>query len=685
MAPRRRVLLQVSDSSSSSSEGIANTEAAAVEEDDLEVPDSPVHRNSSNGANDDIEVLDSPIHRSSSNGANEDIEVLDSPTHRSSSNGTARDAFSANPNSDPPIINSIRPLFSASAPTSSSPFPSVNNAAYDMPINMIHHSRIHSPASFLSSSRIQDTSSPAPSIASRHAALEAFLQSRGVRPTPRWLNACVDGLATSRAGFLQLPASLQAEICFSHFLVTDLNIMGAAVLPPHVHTLHAIELAGPFVLQVDEITDIGAPIRQRYKERLANASRCLKLSMTDGVQRVYGIEYRPIRDLNVLSPAGFKVAVHHVNVRRGLLLLVPETVIVLGGQVECLEVARQRVVQHVNKPPRGSRSLRGTTSQSLAESASSAAWDTAQTRESTAHVNEQMGQLPRAPISGSASGNANQNTEDRAPCSTSNFSTRGVDNTGFTYLSLLKKQWASNQQGASDMHGKIKCVLTGVKEFHFKDREQFRLLVFIDDGSQIASVLIHNRVIQQVVGFSARQVSAALASSCPNEVIKMKENLSRFQAFLTKFEGMVLLQRDDETAIPIVIEMTEGCSKQDAWSLAERLRGTSALQAISVPCQRRRVRNSFNSCPRRPMGHRFLCKAHIGRSHVQTRMIDWLEAVAAVVHSGKELSGALSRTSTVTSYYVFWNNSLFGSIRYYSSGVVMWIELWYEVRIRGGR
>lgn len=29
--------------------------------------------------------------------------------------------------------------------------------------------------------------------------------------------------------------------------------------------------------------------------------------MTDGVQRVFGMEYRPIKDLQVLAPAGSKV------------------------------------------------------------------------------------------------------------------------------------------------------------------------------------------------------------------------------------------------------------------------------------------------------------------------------------------------------------------------------------------
>ena len=29
--------------------------------------------------------------------------------------------------------------------------------------------------------------------------------------------------------------------------------------------------------------------------------------MTDGVQRVFGMEYRPVKDLQVLAPAGLKV------------------------------------------------------------------------------------------------------------------------------------------------------------------------------------------------------------------------------------------------------------------------------------------------------------------------------------------------------------------------------------------
>lgn len=50
-----------------------------------------------------------------------------------------------------------------------------------------------------------------------------------------------------------------------------------------------------------------------------------------------------------------QVVVSSVQVRHGLLMLVPEIVEVLGGMVEELEEARKRLVVEVNKPPRGKR------------------------------------------------------------------------------------------------------------------------------------------------------------------------------------------------------------------------------------------------------------------------------------------------------------------------------------------
>jgi hypothetical protein len=68
--------------------------------------------------------------------------------------------------------------------------------------------------------------------------------------------------------------------------------------------------------QVDEVTDISHPLRDRYQERNPGPGRTLKLSMTDGVQRVTGFEYRPIKGLQVFSPAGIKVMIQISGLER---------------------------------------------------------------------------------------------------------------------------------------------------------------------------------------------------------------------------------------------------------------------------------------------------------------------------------------------------------------------------------
>lgn len=61
---------------------------------------------------------------------------------------------------------------------------------------------------------------------------------------------------------------------------------------------------------MDEVVNISSPLRGRYQNAAPGIKRCLKLSMTDGVQRVFGMEYRPIKDLQALGAAGLKVCIH---------------------------------------------------------------------------------------------------------------------------------------------------------------------------------------------------------------------------------------------------------------------------------------------------------------------------------------------------------------------------------------
>lgn len=53
---------------------------------------------------------------------------------------------------------------------------------------------------------------------------------------------------------------------------------------------------------------MSCPLRGRYQKANPGVKRCLKLSMTDGVQRVFAMEYRPIQFLDVCAPSGLKVS-----------------------------------------------------------------------------------------------------------------------------------------------------------------------------------------------------------------------------------------------------------------------------------------------------------------------------------------------------------------------------------------
>ncbi|PNT60925.1 hypothetical protein BRADI_5g08320v3 [Brachypodium distachyon] len=211
-------------------------------------------------------------------------------------------------------------------------------------------------------------STPPSALSARLRPVDAFLRRLGLRVRPEWLELCATEIPEFNGSS---GTEVLARRCFEQFLFADMNACGAGVLPQGIRSMNAAILDGPFVLQVDEIVNISAPLRERYHGANAGPKRCLKLSMTDGSQRIYGMEYRPIKDLEVLTPAGFKIIIRNVHIRRGLLMLVPEVIEILGGVVDELEAARDRLVSEVNKPPRGKRKQGGLL---LSTRATQAAW-----------------------------------------------------------------------------------------------------------------------------------------------------------------------------------------------------------------------------------------------------------------------------------------------------------------------
>ncbi|OVA17457.1 protein of unknown function DUF1767 [Macleaya cordata] len=492
---------------------------------------------------------------------------------------------------------------------------------------------------------------------SRDCLIHEFLRNLGLKLRTEWLDSCIYGMSNSVPGFASFNVAGKAKLCFEEFLFSDMNLSGGGVLPENVHSLHLVDLAGPYVLQVDEIVNISCHLRDRYQNAPAGMKRCLKLCMTDGVQRVYGMEYRPIKDLEVLAPSGLKVVIRNVNVRRGLLMLVPEVLEVLGGVVEDLDAARQRLVEEVNKPPRGKRTRTGVVP-SLASRATLAAWppngvsdhgnadnSTSQgampsrssdqaipcappgigTRERILEefdVPNSIFNVERIPSFSTAAGfneinmayataamsgiditeptieefaghNRRRSSAEPSPSSNAVPDVGDIDMvdevedplilTGdreipFTYLASLLANWAMKKDDTQFIQGKIKCFLTGVKGFQFKERTTYELQVYVDDGSLISEVCIDHNVVQKGIGYSPEQVTAALSSSNKNVVGQMKETMKQFQIFLANFEGTMLVELNKSSSLPVAIEMNQGCSTSDAWLLLRRLKMFTAPQ-----------------------------------------------------------------------------------------------------------
>lgn len=561
----------------------------------------------------------------------------------------------------------------------------------------------------------------APAAAAAAAAdcgIGRVLEGLGLRLRKEWVESCVRGLEGSVGGFSGLDDTAKAKLCFEQFLYSDMNFCGAGILPKDVNKLHSVDLKGPFVLQVDEIVNISCPLRDRYQKAAAGIKRCLKLSMTDGVQRMFGMEYRPIKDLDVLAPSGLKVAICNVHVRHGLLMLVPEVIEVLGGMVEDLEEARQRLVNEINKPPRGKRTRSGVVPP-LATRATNAAWpredvtapehaDTssrqsmhfqvhergtsgiatsateeihpitsglpsATTITTPAYRRDAQSNFPSTPavsvpfnmnVTGSTfSSHAASHAEDirmtdmttegidvpirrqhnddpillssssmeveellsdvrscpATPASSrsrgsvpvysgsvhnedvepDSLSTAAIDveeidlvdeldhpfilsgrkENPFTYLASLSAKQAGMNGSASMVTGKIKCFLTGVKSFQYKQTSKYELRVYVDDGSLISEILIDHALVQKEIGFSPAEVTAALSSSDSKRVSDMKETMKCFQKFLISFEGTMLVHLNEESPIPVATEMNQGCPASDAWLLLKRLKPSTSPRA----------------------------------------------------------------------------------------------------------
>jgi hypothetical protein len=144
-----------------------------------------------------------------------------------------------------------------------------------------------------------------------------------------------------KQGSLGSTAESVAEKVFAVFLTSDIydtsQLSGSphqGLLPANLTSKHKENLAPTraLVLQIDEITNVGASLDQQKQE----SNRYLKLFLTDGVNSVVALEHRRVEELRRDIPAGTKVSLKNVPIRRGALMLSPSCFKVLGGEVSRL-------------------------------------------------------------------------------------------------------------------------------------------------------------------------------------------------------------------------------------------------------------------------------------------------------------------------------------------------------------
>eukprot|EP00041_Stephanoeca_diplocostata_P018610 m.390681 g.390681 ORF g.390681 m.390681 type:complete len:163 (+) comp21062_c0_seq1:169-657(+) len=111
---------------------------------------------------------------------------------------------------------------------------------------------------------------------------------------------------------------------------TDLKVCGSQALPDDFGSAQIDTLPGPLVLQILKVKNISAPTDNQKSD---HAPRMLRVHMTDGHTKCYGVEMNPkINKLSVDTPPGTKIRFNAREIR------------VLNGRVRNPDVGAVRML-----------------------------------------------------------------------------------------------------------------------------------------------------------------------------------------------------------------------------------------------------------------------------------------------------------------------------------------------------
>lgn len=201
-----------------------------------------------------------------------------------------------------------------------------------------------------------------------------------VKVPAQWLEACIDWIQQENVSSNLSQARIN-KLVYEQWLLTDLRDLEYPILPDSISNIPKGELNDFYSIQIDSLVDVSQPAYSQLqkirgkntaneeitaytqgplKSWEAKPTRMLMMQLTDGIHHIQGMEYLPIPLLHSSLPPGTKIMIQgKVVYRLGVLLLKPENVKLLGGEVESLveEYAEERVLARLigeNPNPVGS-------------------------------------------------------------------------------------------------------------------------------------------------------------------------------------------------------------------------------------------------------------------------------------------------------------------------------------------
>ncbi|NXT28781.1 RMI1 protein, partial [Syrrhaptes paradoxus] len=200
------------------------------------------------------------------------------------------------------------------------------------------------------------------------ARVETWLSSTWHVKVPlTWLEACISWIQEENSSSNLSQAQINRQV-FEQWLLTDLRDLEYPVLPDCILDTPKGELSGFYSVQIDFLVDVSQPAYSQFQKLKgkntvneevtastqtfqkpweAKPTRMLMLQLTDGIHQIQGMEYQPVPVLHSNLPPGTKITVQgNIAYRLGVLLLKPENVKLLGGEVDVLleEYSQERVL-----------------------------------------------------------------------------------------------------------------------------------------------------------------------------------------------------------------------------------------------------------------------------------------------------------------------------------------------------